>query len=158
MTGPRVRPRNCGPRAVQWPAYYQAGSLLYCTYNSFKSSLYYNKWRSASTMRKTNEINLRKQIRFSLKPEKPLTCSEQEDYPRLPIVLFFWVGEGECLFTTSLPNLWFSAQCTCSSFCLFKYRWTAVHPNSFYPVTRLPMKRTAVTRTAHYLVTFGTGP
>ena len=42
--------------------------------------------------------------------------------------------------------------------CLFQYKWTAVYLNSFYPVTGLPTKRTAVTRTAHNLVNFGTGP
>ena len=31
-------------------------------------------------------------------------------------------------------------------------------PNSFYPVIGLPVKRIAVTRTAHYPVTFFTGP
>ena len=30
--------------------------------------------------------------------------------------------------------------------CFFQYRWTAIYPNSFYPVTGLPVKRTAVTR------------
>ena len=54
-------------------------------------------------MRKTNEINLRKQIRFSLKPEKPLTCSEQEDYPRLPKVLFFWGGRGNAFLPRPFP-------------------------------------------------------
>ena len=33
-----------------------------------------------------------------------------------------------------------------------------MYPNSFYTVTGLLMKRTAVTRRAHYPVTFGTGP
>ena len=42
--------------------------------------------------------------------------------------------------------------------CFFRYRWTAVYPNSFYPETGLPVKITAVTQTAHYPVTFGTGP
>ena len=32
-----------------------------------------------------------------------------------------------------------------------------VQMSSFYPVTGLPVKRTAVTQTAHYPVTFGTG-
>ena len=35
--------------------------------------------------------------------------------------------------------------------CFFQYRWPAVYLNSFYPVTGLPVKRTAVTQTAHYL-------
>ena len=42
--------------------------------------------------------------------------------------------------------------------CLFQYRWTAVYLNSSYPVTGLPMKKTAVTRTAQFPVTFHTGP
>ena len=37
--------------------------------------------------------------------------------------------------------------------CFFRYRWTAVYPNSFYPVTVLPI--TVVTWTAHYPVDFG---
>ena len=122
---------------------------LYYTYNSFKSSLYYNKWRSASTMRKTNEINLRKQIRFSLKPEKPLTCSEQEDYPRLPIVLFF-VGGGRGNAFLPLPFLIFdlvhmqfillvSVQMnSCSPEQLLPSNWIADEDNSCYPNSSLP--------------------
>ena len=44
-----------------------------------------------------------------------------------------------------LPNLWSSAHAD-------------VYPNSFYPVTGLTVKRTAVSRTAYYPVTFDTSP
>ena len=40
--------------------------------------------------------------------------------------------------------------------CFLQYIWAAVYPNSFYPVTGLPVKRTAVTQIAHYRVGFGT--
>ena len=54
--------------------------------------------------------------------------------------------------------LWDKKPFTCSIELIWslRYRWTAVYPNSFYLVTGLPMKRTAVTWTAYYPVTFGT--
>ena len=75
---------------------------------------------------------------FFLTPEEePFTCSEYVDYPG-PVYLLWGV---KFTFAPSFP-----------------YLWTAVYPNSFYPVTGLPMKKTAVTWTVHYRVPFGTGP
>ena len=68
----------------------------------------------------------------------------------------FW---GKVSFAPPLPYLWSIARTSSTTYiCFLRYRWAAVYPNSFYLVTGLPVKRTDVTRTAYYPVTFGTGP
>ena len=59
-------------------------------------------------------------------------------------VTVFLVGQNFYFFTLPYQYLWSD---------YFLYRWTAVFPNSFYPVTGLLVKKTAVTRTAYYPVT-----
>ena len=82
--------------------------------------------------------------------EKPHCLPRNRRLPRLPII-FVW-GEKTPLFALPFPIFdLVHMQVILSN---FWYRWTAVYPNSFYPVTALPIKRTAVTRTACYPVTW----
>ena len=83
--------------------------------------------------------------------KKPLNCSDKTN----PVYLVLFVGE-HVSFAPPLPYIFDLVQM--QFICFFWYRWTAVYPNSFYPVTGLPIKRTAVTQTAHYPVAFGIGP
>ena len=83
-------------------------------------------------------------------PQKPLTCS-QDEKPQFAYYCVWWEKRFPFAPPPSL-SLIYSAR---AIHLVSRYRWAAVCPHSSYPVTDIiPMRRTAVTQTAFYPVTF----
>ena len=111
----------------------------------------------------TTCLQRRYSFRFQLSHNQSLQpVSFSSEQPPLPAQkMLITPGPRSFAFSTccgvkyfTFPSyLWSSA---CAAHLIIWQRWTAVYQNSFYPVTGLPMKRTAVTPTAYYPVTLVT--
>ena len=89
---------------------------------------------------------------FSILKKHPFKCSEHVDYPRSCLPSTFCKGGGGF---KRLP-LPYPKSSACADHLIILIQMNGCLPEQFLPGNWIPMKRTAVTRTAYYLVTLGT--